>query len=461
MAKKNNIKKEELIEVLQRIPEADLRSFLKKVINEPAVKVKFLKTFEPYFLNKESAKVYIEQIIEAFCDAQEDYNYIPFKKQSGLSSQMYDILEVAETFRNKGNFEAAIDICFEIAREAAEALENTDDSYGYIGGLINYAFTILQSLIGDKTYTLDEDGREAFIDACWDCIDEEVFKGWDWHLYIYKFLYHLANCEEEYEDILDNLENDPCLKSDYYQSERMKLKQEMLSQWKGTEAGEQFVRQNLQIPEFRELTIQDALQNANYQRAYQLCQEGILQDKGNSSLTNKWYQWKLKTAQQEGDKEMIIETASYLLLSVNILKDEYYQLLKKMIPAEEWLAFISQLAEKALPLFDKLYLDICAKEKWTERIYSFLQKNSYITTFFHYEPLLLPKYREELIDLYIQHALNMMEKTDCNRMTYQELCSLLQRAIRIGGSEKVDKAKAELQTKYKKCRALLDELSHM
>lgn len=38
MAKKNKIKKEQFIEVLQQIPEEDLRSFIKKILSEPVVK---------------------------------------------------------------------------------------------------------------------------------------------------------------------------------------------------------------------------------------------------------------------------------------------------------------------------------------------------------------------------------------------------------------------------------------
>ena len=53
--KKNSIKKEKIIEVLQQIPEKDLRSFLEKIICGPVVKARFLKEFDAYFINKKSA----------------------------------------------------------------------------------------------------------------------------------------------------------------------------------------------------------------------------------------------------------------------------------------------------------------------------------------------------------------------------------------------------------------------
>ena len=156
-----------------------------------------------------------------------------------------------------------------------------------------------------------------------------------------------------------------------------------------------------------------------------------------------------------------IASCMYDYLNENHLKEEYYKLLKEVIPTEQWPAFIVQLSEMALPAHGGLYTDICAKEGWTEKLHAYLQKNSYISTFIKYESALLPTYREELIDRYIQHAIRMMDVHERNRRTYQNLCDYLQRAIRIGGRDKVNQAKAKLQTQYKRCRALQDELSHI
>ncbi len=86
--KKNSIKKEKIIEVLQQIPEKDLRSFLEKIICRPVVKARFLKEFDAYFINKKSADVYIEQIIGVFHDSKEEYGCISFNKQSELSGKI-------------------------------------------------------------------------------------------------------------------------------------------------------------------------------------------------------------------------------------------------------------------------------------------------------------------------------------------------------------------------------------
>ena len=235
MAKKNKIKKEQFIEVLQQIPEEDLRSFIKKILSEPVVKTQFLKAFESYFINKDSVKVYLNQIAEAFYDAKDEYDYIPFDKQSILFDQMYDVLEAANTFREKGIFKATIDICFEILREAIIVLDNSDDSEGYLSIIIDEAFNSLHALDDEEVCILDENGRTALMDACWSCIQDKVFNGWDWHLDIYKILYQHANCEKEYDEILEKLESDTNLKEGYMYSEMMMLKKDLLTEYKGAE----------------------------------------------------------------------------------------------------------------------------------------------------------------------------------------------------------------------------------
>lgn len=80
--KKNSIKKEKIIEVLQQIPEKDLRSFLEKIICRPVVKARFLKEFDAYFINKKSADVYIEQIIGVFHDSKEEDAFLSTNSQN-------------------------------------------------------------------------------------------------------------------------------------------------------------------------------------------------------------------------------------------------------------------------------------------------------------------------------------------------------------------------------------------
>lgn len=45
-----------------------------------------------------------------------------------------------------------------------------------------------------------------------------------------------------------------------------------------------------------------------------------------------------------------------------------------------------------------------------------------------------------------------------NRVTYQEMCGLLKEVCRFGGTERAKEVATDLRAKYKRCRALMEEL---
>ena len=173
MAKKKTTPKS----VLAQLSESQMRAFIGKMLNKPVVKTAFLNEFEDYFIEEDSADTYLDQIDDAYYDAIEEYGYIPFREQSLLSNKIYDVLEAAERFRDKGNHEAAIEICFCVLRNNVSAINNTDDSYGYLGGIMDKALDGVNALADSSVCTLSEDSRQLFMDECWECIRKKSFDG--------------------------------------------------------------------------------------------------------------------------------------------------------------------------------------------------------------------------------------------------------------------------------------------
>jgi hypothetical protein len=96
---------------------------------------------------------------------------------------------------------------------------------------------------------------------------------------MYDFLISLVNDDEEYENIMESLDKDECFKSDYRKREQLQMKRRLLEKWKGTEAAHEMMLNNLQIREFREKAIEEAMAADDIQRAYKLALDGIEQDK--------------------------------------------------------------------------------------------------------------------------------------------------------------------------------------
>ena len=225
--KKNGIK-----DVLKQIPEKDLRKFVSKELGMQEVLNDFMVEFKKYFMEGDSADAYIEQITSAFMDATLDHDYISFHEQSNLLDIVCDAAEAADNFREKGNYEAAIDIYFTILENGIDAVNHSDDSLGYLGSIMREGLQGLQKLTDNKVCTLDEDSRQTFMDRCFDCIDEYNFEGWDWHSDMYRFLISLAKNEEEYDEIMECLNDDKYLKKEYNQEKFLNLKHTLTAKQK-------------------------------------------------------------------------------------------------------------------------------------------------------------------------------------------------------------------------------------
>ena len=454
--KMNNVK-----DVLKQIPENELRKFLAKEMSIQEVLDDFMSEFKKYFLAGDDGEAYVNQIDSAFIDAEGEYGYISFYEQRHLESIVCEALDAAKHFRDSGNYEAAINISFCALENGAAAVMHSDDSMGYLGSIMHESIEVLLSLADPEASKLTDDTRKDFMDRCWQCIEDDNFKGWDWYTDMYGFLICLADRQNEYEAIMQALNSDEEFKSDYRQRERMRLKKDLLLKWKGEEAARQLMLENLQVTEFRSKVIEEALSANDFQRAYQLASDGIEQDKDNAQgVVSTWNRWMLRTAQKEVNYELTVKYASLLYLHPWHEEGDFYELLKQTVPSDQWPKFAENLAKQAIDGgYNGKYADICSREKWVDRLMEYVGKQQSIYTLNEFESQLLPKYRTEIIDMYIRYAEGLMKSYNRNRNTYKEICHYLKHADKLGGHDKVEASVKMLRAEYKRCRALLEELN--
>ena len=457
--KKNSVK-----DVLKQISEKELRKFVAKELEIQEVLDDFMSDFKDYFLQGDSSEAYINQIDSAFIDAEEDYGYINFSQQSKLLGVVSEAVEAAASFREKGNYEAAIDICFTILENGIEAINHSDDSMGYLGSIMDEGMQALYTLADSDVCTLDEDGRWTFMDRCWTCIEENTFEGWDWHTEMYDFLISLANDDEEYENIMESLDKDECFKSDYRKREQLQMKRRLLEKWKGTEAAHEMMLNNLQIREFREKAIEEAMAADDIQCAYKLALGGIEQDKKERpGIIPTWNHWMLRIAQKENNYDTIVKYASLLYLHPWQEQGDFYKLLRETVSPDKWPKFAEGLARQAIEMnYRSKYADLCSREKWYDKLMEYVRQEKSINTLRQYESQLLRNYRDEIVGMYISYVNKIMANSYTrNRNTYQEICRYLQHAVKLGGHNQVEETIQVLKIKYKRCRALMEELDYI
>ena len=455
--KKNN---SDIKKALGQIPVKELRGFVEQQISKnQKFQSDFLKHFEDYFLANESGDAYIEQVQDAFWEATLEGDWVNFSAQSRLSSEVYDAVESARKFVAKGNIEPAIEIGFVIIENGINLINHNDDSCGYLGTIMRLGLELLHDV---AKLDLDDECRELFQDYCEDCIKKKTLSGWDWDFDIYECLISLLQTPKEARQLIKRIEKDEHLAKEYNADRRMKLIHRLTEKAEGKEAAQQLLMNNLQVEDFRRQAISEAVETKDFAKAYQLGEEGIAQDRGNRpGRVSIWNHCLLKVAQAERNREKIINYARRLYIEPYYEEGDFFAVLKKNVPKEQWGAFVRQLADDVLKSRSpERYAAICSSEGWHQELMNFVAKQFRIGLLQTYEKQLIPHHRNEVIECYVRYIYHLMEYSR-GRDTYREICNHLRHISSYGAEKLATDTALDLRTKYRRCRALLEELDRI
>ena len=401
----------------------------------------------------------VDQIGDAYLDAEKSGKWVDYQAQRRLSSRIDGVLDVAYQSVKNGNFEPAIVAGFEILRRNIKLINHNDDSFGYLGGILNETMSMLHDIAGQD---LDDDSREFFMECCRKRLYDKTFTGWGLHIDFYELLVALAHTPVECRQLIKEVEKDKRLSDNYEVQYQLKFIHKLIEKSEDKEAALEFLMQNLEVEDFRKQTIDNAISAKDFAQAYQLGEDGIRQDeKQRPGRVSTWNACLLKTAQAEGNAERIVTYARRLYLDHYNIEGDFYAILKDNVPQEQWNEFALQLAEDALHhRKGELYAEICARENWHSRLIDYLRQVLDIRMLRKYEDMLLVCHREEIIDCYIRYIWYAMEGFRC-RGTYREVCRYLRHIHHLGAGQKVVTVADELRVKYPRCPALLDELEQL
>ena len=224
-----------------------------------------------------------------------------------------------------------------------------------------------------------------------------------------------------------------------------------------------YLEANIFNPDFRRELILKAIEEKNYAKAIRLAEKGIAADqKEKPGLADEWKWHLLNVYQLQNDPENVIEQARYLFLnSGRFSSKEMFHIMKKYVPAADWKLFFEQLVAEKIKSERWVSFHTIAdmyiwEEQW-ENLFSLLIKNPSLDNIAYVEKYLTKQYASQLVDLYCMAIQTFLEE-NVGRAHYKTACKYLRRMNKLGGREKTDILIAELRTKYKPRRALMEEL---
>lgn len=408
----------------------------------------------------ESKALYAKQVKALIKVARGKYGLIDSSGAKYISKEISPMLSLAERYLSQGNHKSAFFICTAIMDELISALLCADDREGVLGNAIYAAYNTLSAIASEEP---SKAVREQILKYCFTSFDKRTFAGWDWHIGLLQLAACILDTEGEVEEIFKRINSIP--ESDEYEiKEVQKIKYCILLEKKGTEVAQKYLEQNLDNPSFRAQAIQDALDQKDYEKATALANDGIEQDSGYPGLIIDWYDWLLKIAESQNDTERIILYARDLLLESLNPKQDYYQILKKTVPPEEWAGFVETIVQEAMerkPYYrTDLVASIFIREEWWSRLLDLVKKECNLDQLSKYEKLLAQHFPSELADLYAERIIEYVEDR-VGRDYYRTACRYIRRMIKLGARDKADEVISQLrQTHYRK-KALMEELDNV
>lgn len=154
--------------------------------------------------------------------------------------------------------------------------------------------------------------------------------------------------------------------------------------------------------------------------------------------------------------ESMIEEYLDILYKIFYYYDKYdltiFKKIKDWYPKDEWLVISKEIIEKvekentysSYDALNKLYIEECLFDKLFTSV-----KNNSMDNIIKYEKYLLPKYNDELIDIYINYCKSFADKAN-NRKLYNELANKLSHIKNMDNSkDKFDIILSEIRQVHK------------
>jgi hypothetical protein len=368
-------------------------------------------------------------------------------------------LENDKKYLASNSFENVFYISTALLEEMTEALQYADDSNGELGYFVESAMELLSKLTQEKLSNLL---KQELFEYCISSFKQNLFEGWDWHLGILHIACKLIEKESDADIILNCLDT---ISRAYEKEQAQSFKLNLLRKFKDEKEVEEYINKNISNSSIRTKEIEKAFKNNNFKKVIKLSKGGIKCDKKDKpGLVKVWYNWLLKVAQAEKDTSKIIEYARLLFIDNFHPEQDYYQILKDIIEAENWHPFLEEIIKEITPkhrwsntgLIRKIYI----KEQWWGRLFLMLKQNLSLENIQQNEEYLAKDYADELVELYSQRIVKYVEKY-IGRNHYQTACRYLRRMKKLGGTNKVNELVAFFIKKYPQRRALQDELTRV
>ena len=452
----------EVEEIIERISEEELRSFVKGIAAQDSEIRNILMTRYAVKIDEkqmERLKQGVDQLVWEYGDRS---GYIDYRN--------------------------ALDFCWALENYLEDKVDTLIERkcYGQAFALTNYVF----QTIGNIDINDSDGGTSQVANVCYDkwkkilenCSEEEKNEMFSWfmsHLscdyvvdymedYMEDFLTHEFQNREMLEKMLKDLDERIEMQtsstdcgstwSARYGYENNIIKRLELMERLGFSAEEirEYRRQHWRFSVVRELEIQENLNNGNLDEAIRILQESKILDKEYPGLIARYSEQLISIYETQPDKDVYKKELLYYVFECPQNNLVHIYKLKKVCTDKEWDGYREKIL-KSPKNYNILY-PFMEKEGMYEPMLECLKKETFIYNLDRYEKVLKEKFPEQVRDIYISYLRHEAERAS-NRNRYRELMKYLKKIRRYPrGKEKASEIAKNWRAVYYRRTAMVDEM---
>lgn len=389
------------------------------------------------------------------------YEFLDYYGSERAAHKIQKLMAKAERWTETGETAKALEFYKAVIDEVTPAIAHADDSNGSLAGCIGDAILKLDEILE----TIDPKAVEELFDYCTERVRKAEFREWDWGWALLNMALALVDSPErrrKLESALDAMEAEERARartefSSEYSLERVVLARlRLIDDFDGAESALAFLRANKELDPIRMELIDRHIKAVSLAEAMELIQEGIstTEQRRLPGLTNRYLALRLKVLKHTGDKSQLLAAMRDLWLRRH--DDQLYPLLKQIVGAGQWPAFVDGLV-KDLKDDKKRIADVFAREeRWRDLLET-------VQTLLRPEWLLEPyraplesRFPDEVAALY--EVVMEQHIAKGSRPAYQEAVNYLRRIRAVAGAERASTVLERVRSRHMHKRALLNEL---
>jgi len=438
-----NSNKNKIENILKKVSKEELQNFiLEQFKNERSLRNSFIAYFADLIDGDpdEKYRTIIHNLFKSYTDR---YGFIDYRKTQKLVDALSDLSSKADQIFTRGNIPESMIICKTMIEEIPLLLNNADDGDGGISSVLEDAFDIL-SRIADKAPPLLKDELFQYYT---DEYQKEKYHQYDIDDRFLDLIPELVTTDEQEKIFFDLLDKQIEIEkkkeySDYSTVRLISAKLEYLKRNNLDSEVKKILEQNIIYPKFRGMLIDGEIRKRNYEKAKDLCLEGIKisEKKYHPGTTIEWQQKILEISEQENNINDVRKWSEVLYF--NFDHDmKYFKKLKSTYNISEWKDECENIIEKlkkknknGMYYSAGALAEIFIEEKYMERLLKLVQINSTHLEFIDENALHLKDiYPEEIITLYVDGIKSLAKITDVK--IYYEVIGYMKNLSKIKGSE--------------------------